>query len=245
MKQALEASRKTQARAAAPVRSNALIAGATQSRRGALMRLLEPVAVRFGDILQEPDAIRHVYFPVDCLVSLFAPLSDRLAVEVGMVGSEGMVGVSLALGVGESSVQALVQGSGTALRMQAGAFRRELQRNAPLRAGVGRYVHLLMGQLSQTGACNAFHPIEARCARWLLMTRDRMHSNELELTHEFLARMLGVRRVGVTVAAGNLQRRGLIAYSRGKITILDGEQLAASACECYPALRKLYASVPA
>lgn len=233
------------AQAPAPSRVNALIAGGARGRRDALSRLLEPVAVSFGEILQEPDAIRHVYFPVDCLVSLFAPLSDHLAVEVGMVGSEGVIGVSLALGVRASSLQARVQGSGTVLRMEGGAFRRELGRNAPLQAGVSRYVHLLMGQLSQTAACNAFHPIEARCARWLLMTSDRTQSDELELTHEFLARMLGVRRVGVTVAAGNLQRLGLISYSRGRITILDAEHLAERACECYSVLAKLYASASA
>ena len=162
-----------------------------------------------------------------------------------MVGSEGMVGVSVALGVSASFVQARVQGSGTALRMEAAAFRRELGRNAPLQAGVSRYVHLLMGQLSQTAACNAFHPIEARCARWLLMTCDKTQSSELELTHEFLARMLGVRRVGVTVAAGNLQRLGLIAYSRGKIRILDPERLAERACECYSVLKTLYGTAGA
>jgi CRP-like cAMP-binding protein len=223
---------------------NALIACAAPLRREALSRLLEPVALTFGQILQEPGVIRHVYFPVDCLVSLFAPLSDHLAVEVGMVGSEGMVGVSLALGVRASSVQALVQGSGTALRMEGGAFRRELGRNAPLQAGVSRYVHVLMGQLSQTAVCNAFHEIEARCARWLMMTRDRMQSDELELTHEVLARILGVRRVGVTVAAGNLRKQGLISYSRGRIRILNVERLAARACECYSVLQKLYGKHP-
>jgi CRP-like cAMP-binding protein len=161
-------------------------------------------------------------------------------VEVGLVGSEGMVGASLALGVSVSPVQAMVQGSGNALRMDASVFQRELRLDAALQAAVYRYVHLLMGQLGQTAACNAFHPIEARCARWLLMTRDRMQSNELELTHELLARMLGVRRVGVTVAAGNLQRLGLIAYTRGRITILDAERLAESACDCYGVLKKLY-----
>jgi CRP-like cAMP-binding protein len=226
--------------APAPSRVNALIAGAALLRRKPLWRLLEPVALSFGEILQEADVIRHVYFPVDCLVSLFVPVSDHLAVEAGMVGSEGMVGVSLALGERASSVRALVQGSGTALRMEGEAFRRELGRNAPLQAGVSRYVHLLMGQLSQTVACNTFHAIEARCARWLLMTRDRMQSDELELTHEFLARMLGVRRVGVTVAAGNLRKQGLISYSRGRITILNAEQLAGRACECYSVLQKLY-----
>jgi CRP-like cAMP-binding protein len=124
--------------------------------------------------------------------------------------------------------------------MDALAFRRELQQNIPLHMGILRYTHMLMGQLTQTAACNTFHPIEARCARWLLMTREHMGSDELELTQEFLARMLGVRRVGVTVAAGNLQRQGLISYSRGRITILDPDRLAASACDCYAVVKDLY-----
>lgn len=226
-------------RAAAP-RSNALLAQLPSRERASLARVLKPVSLKFGEVLYGAKPIRHVYFPVDCLVSLFAPLKDHRAVEVGVVGSEGMVGVPLALGVRTSSVQALVQGSGTALRMEASSFQRELKRSAALQTGIHRYIHLLMGQLTQTAACNAFHPIEARCARWLLMTRERMQSDEVELTHEFLARMLGVRRVGVTVAAGNLQRQGLIAYSRGHIAILDPERLAKTACECYGAVKDLY-----
>jgi CRP-like cAMP-binding protein len=222
-------------------RSNALLAALPRTGWARIGRLLSPVSLEFGQILHEPETLRHVYFPVDCLVSLFAPIPHHPAVEVALIGAEGMVGVSLALGARTSPLQALVQGSGRALRMEASVFRRELRRTAGLQAGVYRYVNLLMGQLGQTAACNAFHPLEARCARWLLMTRDRMQSDELELTHEFLARMLGVRRVGVTVAAGNLQKRGLITYSRGRITIPDRERLAQSACECYAVLRKLYA----
>ena len=204
---------------------------------------LEPVSLTFGEVLYDAKPIRHVYFPLDCLISLLAPLKGHLSVEVGLVGNEGMVGIPLALGTPTSSVQAIVQGSGTALRMSAGAFIDELNRSAPLQHAIHRYIHLLMGQLTQTAACNAFHSIEARFARWMLMTRDRMHSDELELTHEFLARMLGVRRVGVTVAAGNMQRRGLIAYSRGRIRILDPKKLAKTSCECYGAVNDLYKSV--
>ena len=227
-------------RAAAAPRSNALLAKIPLKERERLQRLMKPVWLNFGDVLQETEPIRHVYFPVDCLVSLFAPLSDRLAVEIGVVGREGMVGVSLALGVRTSSVQALVQGSGRALEMTASAFEREFRSNRALQTGVHRYIHMLMGQVTQTAACNAFHAIEARCARWLLVTRDGMQSDRVELTHEFLARMLGVRRVGVTVAAGNLQRQGLIAYSRGHVDILDAKRLEESACECYGVVRTLY-----
>ena len=226
-------------------RSNALLAEVPPKEGVRLARLLKPVSLTFGEVLYEAGPIAHVYFPVDCLVSLFAPLKDHLAVEVGIVGSEGMVGVSLALGVRTSSVRAFVQGTGTALRMEALSFQRELRRSAALQKAIHRYIHVLMGQVTQTAACNAFHAIEARCARWLLMTRDRMRSDKVELTHEFLAHMLGVRRVGVTVAAGNLQRQGLIAYSRGHITILDPKRLAKSACECYGIVKHLYDNPPA
>lgn len=226
--------------AAAASGANALLAEVPPAERARLARRLTPVSLAFGDVLYEAKPIRHVYFPLDCVVSLFAPLKDHLAVEVAVVGREGMVGVPLALGVRTSSVHAFVQGSGTALRMEAAAFQRELQRNAVLQTAIYRYIHLLMGQHTQTAACNALHPIEARCARLLMMTRDRTQSDEVELTHEFLARMLGVRRVGVTVAAGNLQRRGLIAYARGRIAILDPKRLAATACECYGVVKDLY-----
>ena len=221
-------------------RTNALLAQVAPRDRVRLGRLLKPVSLTFGEILHDAKPIRHVYFPVDCLVSLFAPLRDHLAVEVGVVGSEGMIGVPLALGVRTSAVHAVVQGSGRALRMEASSFQRELQRNGALQAGIYRYIHLLMCQVTQTAACNAFHSIEARCARWLLMTRDRMQSDEVELTHEYLARMLGVRRVGVTVAAGNLQRQGMIAYSRGHIAILDPARLEKAACECYAVVKARY-----
>jgi CRP-like cAMP-binding protein len=224
-----------------PPRSNALLANIfSPGDRAHMAGLLKPVSLTFGEPLYESQPIRHVYFPLDCVVSLLAPLKGHLAVEVALVGSEGMVGVQLALGMRTASVQAVVQGSGTALRMAASHFQGELQRSTALHMAINRYIHLLMEQFSQTAACNAFHPIEARCARWLLTTRDRMQSDEIELTHEFLAQMLGVRRVGVTVAAGNLQRQGLIAYSRGHITILDPERLAAAACECYMVVKKLY-----
>ena len=231
-------------RAVAVPRTNALLAAVPSRDRARLARLLRPVLLTSGEVLHDATLIRHVYFPVDCLVSLLAPLKDHLAVEVGVVGSEGMVGVPLALGVRTSAVQALVQGSGTALRMEASCFQRELKRNTALQTGIHRYIHSLMGQLVQTAACNAFHSIEARCARWLLMTHDRMQSDEVEITHEFLARMLGVRRVGVTVAAGNLQRQGLIAYSRGHIVILDPDRLACVACECYAVVKHLYDRPP-
>jgi len=195
---------------------------------------LEQVTLEFGDVLYRPgEAFEHVYFPIDCLVSLLTEVEGHLALEVGMVGREGMLGIPLALGVRESPVRALVQGAGTALRMEAARFRGELRHNLPLQRAVLRYTHDLMVQVTQTAACNRFHDVEARLARWLLMTRDRIRSNDFRLTQDMLSRMLGVLRVAVTTAAGTLQQRKLIRYSRGKIAILDGSALEAAACVCY------------
>jgi CRP-like cAMP-binding protein len=233
---------RSASRSAALSRSNDLLDDVPPRDRAQLARLLEPVVLASGEVLHEPGQIRQVYFPLDCVVSLLAPLKGRQAIECAVVGSEGMVGVPLVLGIHTSPLHAIIQGSGSALRIGAPSFSRELQRNTPLKNGLDRYIHLRMGQLTQTAACNTFHSIEARCARWLLMSRDRMGSDKIEVTHEFLARMLGVRRVGVTVAAGNLQRQGLISYTRGHMTILNGGRLAKSACECYGVVRKLYRS---
>ena len=205
------------------------------------MQLLRPAVLTVADVLFEAHTtLRYVYFPLDCLVSLFAPVKEHAPLEVAVVGNEGVVGVPLALGLRRSVVRAVVQGSGNALCMSAQAFRDELRREPRLRREIDRYIHGLMAQLTQTATCNVFHPIEARCARSLLMARDRLQSDELELTHQFLAQMLGVRRVGVTVAAGNLQRRGVIAYSRGRMVILDPKRLAEAACECYGLIRSNY-----
>jgi len=199
---------------------------------------LEPVALQFGDVLYEAGrGMRHVYFPGDSLVSLLTLVNGHLALEVGMVGREGLVGLPLALGRTVSPIRALVQGAGGAMRMTSARFSREMRKTPPLRQGVYRYADALLAQVSQTAACNRFHQVEERLARWLLMTRDRVRSDEFRLTQEFLAHMLGVRRVGVTRAAASLQGRKLIEYSRGSIRILDGKGLEAAACECYRIVR--------
>src|SRR2546428_8982522 len=181
-----------------------------------LLSGLEPVAVVFGDVLYEPGApIRDVYFPTDGLVSLLTLVEGRLALEVGLVGREGMVGVALALGIGVSPIRALVQGGGTALRMSAARFRRELRRSAPLQRELFRYTHSLMAQITQTAARHRFHRVAARLARRLLMTRDPARLGQFYLTHEFLAHMLGVRRVGVTEEASALLRGKMIGDRRG------------------------------
>ena len=222
-----------------PVANSVLAALPPRTYRD-LLSGLEPVPLVFGEVLYEPgEPIRDVYFPINGLVSLLTLVDGRLALEVGLVGREGMVGVALALGIDVSPIRALVQGGGTALRMNAARFRKELQRSAPLQRELYRYTHALMAQITQTAACNRFHRVPARLARWLLMTRDRVRSDQFYLTHEFLSHMLGVRRVGVTEAASALQRRKLIAYRRGNITILDHGALETASCACYAIVKHM------
>jgi CRP-like cAMP-binding protein len=219
---------------------NHLLAAVSRRAYREMLSGLEPVKLEYGQVLYEPTGlIRHVYFPIDCLVSLLTAVDNGRVLEVGMVGNEGMVGMPMVLGIGESAVRALVQGRGTAMRMPASRFRLEFNKNIPLQRALFRYTHLLMAQVSQTAACNRFHEAEGRLARWLLMTSDRLHTDEFLLTHEFLAHMLGVRRVGVTKAAEGLRRKKLIVYSRGHITILDRKNLEKAACVCYRIVKNL------
>jgi len=220
--------------------ANSLLAALPRDDYKRLLAELEPVRLTYGEVLHQPgERVRHVYFPSDAHVSLLVVVENGKALEVGLVGREGMVGVSLALGVDDSPVRALVQGTGTALRMKAGSFREELARCAPLQRELYRYAYAKLAQARQTAACNHFHRVEARLARWLLLTHDRVHSDQFHLTHEFLADVLGVRRAGVTKAASDLQRRKLIGYRRGNIRILDRNGLKAVACPCYEIVRKL------
>jgi len=221
--------------------TNSLLASLPRKDYRRLLTGFEPVTLTFGEIIYEPGKpIRHVYFPNDSLVSLLTLADGHLALEVGMVGHEGMVGTPVPLGVNVSAVRALVQGSGTAMRMTSVRFRKEFQNCPPLQRALYRYIHVLMAQVTQTAACNRFHVVEARLARWLLMTRDRVRANQFRLTQEFLAHMLGVRRVGVTKAASALQQRKLIRYSRGEIHILDDKGLEAAACRCYQVVKDVH-----
>ena len=225
---------------------NSLLAAIPRKEYRRLLAGLEPVTLIFGQVLYEPgETIRHVYFPNKSLVSLLTLADGHLALEVGLIGREGMVGIPLVLGHTVSSVRALVQGTGMAMRMAATQFQKEFRLSAPLQRELYRYIHTLMSQISQTAACNRFHVVEMRLARWLLMTHDRVKSDHFRMTHEFLAHMLGVRRVGVTKAAHALQKQKLIRYSRGDITILDRDGLVAAACECYEVVKDMHDGAPA
>src|ERR1700688_2374677 len=207
-----------------------------------LLPFLEPVKLAFGEILYESHAqIRHVYFPVDSFVSMLTTVDAGRAAEVGLIGSEGMIGIPMALGVAVSPFRAVVQGGGTAMRLKTADFRRNFSNSAALKREVFHFTHLLMIQVAQTAACNRFHVVTQRMARWMLMTRDRVNSNEFRITQEFLALMLGVRRVGVSAAMCRLRERKLIVYRRGTITILDHEGLITAACTCYKTVKDTYA----
>ena len=220
---------------------NSLLAALPRKSYLRLLPGLAPIELVFGEVLYEAgDAIRDVYFPSQSLVSLLTLVEGHLALEVGLVGREGMVGFPLALGVDVSPVRALVQGGGAALKMSAARFRSEFKASPPLQRELQRYVHAMMVQIAQTAGCNRFHVVEARLARWLLMTRDRVRSGQFRMTHEFLSHMLGVRRVGVTEAASALQRRKLIEYSRGSISILDDRGLEAACCSCYRVVKDMH-----
>ena len=207
-----------------------------------LLSVLEPVKLAFGQVLyQSQDRIRHVYFPNDCFVSMLTGVDGERSAEVGLIGSEGMIGLPVALGIAVSPFRAVVQGGGTAMRMKIADFRRAFSSSAALKRELFLFTHLLMIQIAQTAACNRFHVVAKRMARWMLMTSDRVKSNEFRITQEFLALMLGVRRVGVSMAASSLRERKLVAYRRGTFTILNHRGLVAAACGCYKIVNEVYA----
>jgi len=223
---------------------NHLIESLPRTDRLRLRAICEPVQLVLAEVLCEPgQPTRHVYFPTEGFISLVTLIDGSPGLEVGMVGREGMLGAHLALGVDTAPLRALVQGPGVAWRIGARAFRGELGRSAALRRGLNRYLYVLMTQLAESAACLRFHQIGPRLARWLLMSQDRAHSKSFHVTHEFLAYMLGVRRVGITTAAAGLQRGGLIEYRRGELTVLDRSGLEAAACGCYAANRRAYAAL--
>jgi CRP-like cAMP-binding protein len=218
-----------------------LIEGLPSKQRKQLLNGCEPVDLVFGNVLHEANQpIRHVYFPLSGFVSLVTTLDGHQPLEMGLIGNEGMLGATLALGIGQAPMRVVVQGSGSALRISSQLFKQELLSSPALLRALKRYLYVVMTQLSQSAACTHFHEIEPRLARWLLMTHDRAHADHFHLTHEYLADMLGVRRSGVSIAAAAMQVRGLISYSRGEIQILDRAGLELAACECYAALQADY-----
>jgi CRP-like cAMP-binding protein len=200
---------------------------------------LEAISVGVKHVVYEPDGpITHVYFPAGCVISLVTYLEDGAPVEMATIGREGMVGLSIFLGADTMPSRAFGQVPGDALRITAAAFTKEIKRNGRLVRVLNRYTLALFNQVAQTTACNRMHLVEQRCARWLLQTHDRVGTDEFLLTQEFLAQMLGVRRSGVSVAAGLLQKARLIRYVRGRITILDRPGLESAACECYRVIQR-------
>lgn len=225
-----------------PTPGNLLLAALPAAERRRLLARCERVALVAGDTLTErSQRIRHVFFPTDGFISLIAPIDQRAQLEVGLVGSEGVIGASLMLGVQTSPVRALVQGAGSAWRMDSASFSDARGWSPALERGLGRYLYALLSQIAQTAACGRFHQVEARLARWLLMTRDRAQSSRFHITHELLAHLLGVRREGVTQAATALRRRNIIRYCRGDLEVLDARRLEAIACPCYASAKDTYA----
>ena len=208
------------------------------------MAACDLVDLPLAQVLSEPGKpTQYIYFPTAGFISLIAVVKGSPGVEVGMVGREGMLGVQLVLGVATAPLHALVQGQGQALRISTKAFKAELSASTALQNALNRYLYVLMAQLAEATACVRFHPIGPRLARWLLMSHDRSQANSFDVTQAFLAYMLGVRRVGVTTAAGAFQKSGLISYSRGKLTVLDRKGLERASCGCYAADLKAYAEM--
>ncbi len=216
--------------------SNSLLSGLPRSAGAAPFPGLEEVDLVFGQVLHDPGKrIGHVYFPTGSLVSLVSHAKGQIAVELGVIGRDGMVGVGVALGDEIAAVRAVVQAAGAAMRAESGDFMKEFERRAGLRRDIRRYSNDLSNQVMQTAACIRNHSPEQRLARWLLMMRDRLSSDRYRLTQKYLGYMLGVRRAAVSEAAGRLQHQRLIRYSRGSIELLDIGGLKAASCACYRA----------
>jgi CRP-like cAMP-binding protein len=224
---------------------NRLVAVLPRRDRQRLLAACVTVDLTMGDVLCESgEPIRHAYFPLDSFIAVLLTVDDHANLGLDLIGNEGMFGIPLALGVRVSPLRAAVQGPGSALRISPASLRQELLQSAALRNALSRYVYVALAQLAQTAACNSFHALDARLVRWLLMTHDRCHSDEFHLTHEFLAQVLGVRRVGVTNAASTLQRQSLVSYRRGNIRVLNRSGLEAVSCSCYRTARNICKPVP-
>ena len=225
--------------------ANRLLAALPTKEYKHLLPKLEEISLTYAETIYESgDIIRRVYFPNSGIISLLSAVEERSLLEVGIVGNEGFIGLPVFLGVKTSSNRALVQGSGVALAMKTADFLAECKNGSSLPRLLQRYTHSLLTQISQSAACNRFHPIEARLARWLLMTSDRMESDNFQITQEFLSNMLGVRREAITISARKLQQNEMISYIRGKISILNRAGLETAACRCYFIIKEEYEKSP-
>src|SRR5580693_7224898 len=218
---------------------NHLLAAFSTSERERLFPHLELVAMPLGKVLYESgDVLRYVYFPTDCIISLLYVLADGASAEISVVGNEGMIGIALFMGGETTPSRAIVQSAGFAYRLVGQQLKDEFHRNGELQLLLLRYTQALITQMSQTAVCNRHHSVDQQLCRWLLLSLDRLPSNELIMTQELIANMLGVRREGVTDAAGKLQKLGVIQYARGQITVLDRPHLEKLSCECYAVVKR-------
>ena len=224
-------------------RQNHLLAALPPNEYTRIQPVLELSEIRLGDIICKPNIkMEHVYFPVDSIVSLLYVTEDGHSAEIAVVGNEAMIGVSLFMGKGggTTTIHAVVQSAGTAYRLPGHILKAEFYRGGPMQALLLRYTQALLTQIAQTAVCNRYHTLDQQLCRWLLLSHDRLASDEVVMTQELIANMLGVRREGVTEAAGRLQRAGLIDYHRGHITLLDRAGLEQRTCECYAVVKKEY-----
>ena len=221
--------------------SNRLLAALPADERRALTPFLEPVPLPLGATLYEPGGRqRHVYFPTDSIVSMLYVLETGASAEIAVTGNEGVVGISLFMGGETMPSRAVVQSSGSGYRMKESIIKKEFERGGTLQHALLRYTQALITQMAQTAVCNRHHSVDQQLCRWLLLSLDRLRSNQLQMTQELIANMLGVRRVGVTEAAGKLHAAGLINYHRGHIVVLDRGRLEKRVCECYAVVRNEY-----
>lgn len=221
--------------------TNQLLNGLPDHERQLLLDLCEHIELTFAEVLCEVGhAFDYVYFPLNGFISLVSQTIDHNPLEVGLIGNEGMLGATLVLGLTDVPLRAVVQGSGSAYRLPVPQLRRTVATSKPLQRMLQRYVFLTMTQLAQCAVCNCFHAVEARLARWLLMTHDRAHASNFQMTQQFLADMLGVQRSAVSHAASTLQDRGLIHYVRGDVRVTDRKGLETCACECYQLMTNNY-----
>lgn len=220
-------------------RENHLLAALAEDEQARLFPHLQLVDMPLGSVLYESgDLLRQVYFPADCIVALLYVLADGASTEIALTGNEGLIGIALFMGGDTTPSRAMVQVAGSAYRLASGILKDEFNRHGHLRAMCLRYTQALITQMAQTAVCNRHHPLEQQLCRLLLHSLDRIASNQVPITQELMAHLLGVRREGVTEAAGKLQRLGIIHYSRGQITVLDRPGLEARSCECYAVVKK-------